>query len=199
MSKIIRFTVWISVQFMFYWRPPLLFARIAFIYLFFIIPVWHHDTAVYFLNYRRWPSHACVALTGGTLTGFPFHVVLQWKHSRDEMRKLKKELVLGVFGKYNMCACNANFHSGLEVCLKCDVFIGLAEKTQASAAVQPGERTSLCCSKESCCFFYGGVDSFNRLIHLVLSQQRPGGTDHFLQLNLINNPLYPKLFTKLWT
>lgn len=83
------------------------------------------------------------------------------------MRKLKKELVWGVFGKYNMCACNATFHSAPEVCLKCDVFIGLAAKIQSSAAAQPCENA--CVALRGVAAFYGGVDSFNRVIHLVLS------------------------------
>lgn len=51
------------------------------------------------------------------------------------MRKLKKELVWGIVGRYNMCASNATFHSTLEMCLNCGVFIGLAAEMQAPAAM----------------------------------------------------------------
>ena len=40
----------------------------------------------------------------------------------------------GVVGRYNVCACNATFHSALDVCLNWGVFIGPAAEMQASAA-----------------------------------------------------------------
>lgn len=47
------------------------------------------------------------------------HEVPRLKHSRNKMRKLKKELVWGVVRRYNMCACNSTFHRAVEVCLNC--------------------------------------------------------------------------------
>lgn len=95
------------------------------------------------------------------------------------MRKLKKELVWGVFRKYTVCACNATFHSALEVCLKCDVLLldsqrrykPLQQRSQVKGEDAHGALRGVTA-------FYGGVDSFNRVIHLVLLLQKAGGTDH---------------------
>lgn len=50
-----------------------------------------------------------------------------------------------------MCACNATFHSALEVCLNWGVFIGSAAEMQDSAAAYAarGKRACLCWSEGS--------------------------------------------------
>lgn len=95
-----------------------------------------------------------------------------------------------------MCACNVTFHSVFYT-----VLFSL-DQQQTYKPVQlrvlPGERRTCLRSSKGVTAVDGGVGSFNRVIHSVLSLREAGGTDHFLQLILINNPNI-KLFMKLWT
>lgn len=88
-----------------------------------------------------WLAFSCLCCSNWRDTRrLSLHEVLRWKHSTDKMRKLKKELVWGVVGRYNICACNATFHSALEVCLNCGVSIGPAAEIQVSAAASAARR-----------------------------------------------------------
>lgn len=143
-----------------------------------VASTWHCSVKTGFLNYSGPPSHVCWSNRRDTRR-HSLHEVLRWKHSRDKMRKLKKELVCGRC-REDVCACDTTFHSALEVCLSCGVFIGAAAaEMQASACCQEK-------GEHACVAVCGGVGSINRVIHSVLSLLKAGGTDHFLQLNLIN-------------
>lgn len=75
------------------------------------------------------PSRARVVLTVGTLVGFRFMFrgAATWQRRRDQARKLKKELVWGVFlfseSTTPGCLANAACYSFPELHLKYDVFI----------------------------------------------------------------------------
>lgn len=106
--------------------------------LFFTVPVWHEKMSRSYSSHSGytmtllcenkfsqllWLAFSCLCCSNWRDTRrLSLHEVLRWKHSRDKMRKLKKELVWGVVGRYNMCAGNATFHSAPEVCLNCGVF-----------------------------------------------------------------------------
>lgn len=104
------------------------------------------------------------------------------------MRKLKKELVCGRC-REDVCACDTTFHSALEVCLNCGVFIGAAAEMQDSPHAARGKDSMLVLLRRESPLFVEDVGSINRVIHSVLSLLKAGGTDHFSQLNLLNNRL----------
>lgn len=113
----------------------------------------------------HWLAFSCLCCSNWRDTRrLSLHEELRWKHSRDKMRKLKKELVWGIIGRCNMCACNATFHSALEVCLNCGRDTNLCS---SMCCQEKGEHA--CVALKGDAAFYGGVGSFNGIIHLVLS------------------------------
>ncbi len=91
-----------------------------------------------------WLAFSCLCCSNWRDTRrLSLHEVLRWKHSTDKMRKLKKELVCSGVGRYNMGACNAAFHSALDVCLNCGVSIEPAAEILASAAACAGRRKEI--------------------------------------------------------
>lgn len=134
----------------FYRQPSLPCVRIACFFFFRPSPVWHAKMSRSYSSRGGYMTLLCKNNFSQLLElgssrpccsnwrdahRLSLHAALRWKLSRDKMRKLKKELVSGDFGRHNMCVPVMLPFTVLGVCLTCAVSLEAAEKWERACVL----------------------------------------------------------------